>query len=315
MIYVGCPANLFTGGPELTHQLCKAINENGYESKMCYYNGKRQVVHMNYDGTKYESYRTTAATTIDEVNQKNNYLIVPETAIYLGYQCDKCHVIIYWMSVDNYFVGLNSEDDKKYREYFKKKEIIHLVQSQYAYEFCKMKLDIEESNILFVSDYIGREYKKVKIKENSKKDYICYNPKKGFDIISNLIYKYPEYCWIPLYNLSTQEMIERLSISKIYIDFGHHPGKDRIPREATMCGCCIITNRKGAAANTIDIPIPQEYKFEDEKNFEKVISKIDYLFENYQTAQKDFEYYIEKIKEEKEVFTKQVQEFLQYINR
>jgi len=43
---------------------------------------------------------------------------------------------------------------------------------------------------------------------------------------------------------------------KLYVDFGKHPGKDRMPREAAVHGCCIITGRRGAAGNPFDIPIP-----------------------------------------------------------
>lgn len=33
-------------------------------------------------------------------------------------------------------------------------------------------------------------------------------------------------------------MILTMRKAKVYIDFGFHPGKDRIPREAVMCGAC-----------------------------------------------------------------------------
>ncbi|KAL3809235.1 hypothetical protein ACHAXA_005283 [Cyclostephanos tholiformis] len=46
-----------------------------------------------------------------------------------------------------------------------------------------------------------------------------------------------------------------------YIDFGPHPGMDRLPREAALAGCIVITNREGAAAHDEDVPLPQEFKF------------------------------------------------------
>lgn len=36
--------------------------------------------------------------------------------------------------------------------------------------------------------------------------------------------------------------------------FRQPPGKDRMPREAAMPGCCVITGKRGAAANPFDIP-------------------------------------------------------------
>ncbi len=316
MIYVGCPANLFSGGPELAHQLCHEISQCGSFSKMCYFGAGRKLVCYGVKGTKYECYHTESCASMEEIDQEENCLIVPETAVSLGYRCTKCRVIIYWMSVDNYFVNLEEEEDKAFRSFFSEERVLHIVQSQYACHFCMEKLKIPADRVLFVSDYITREYiGDYENEKREKKNYICYNPVKGFDVISRLIYRYPEYCWIPLYGLSAEEMIERLSVSKVYIDFGAHPGKDRIPREAVACGCCIITNKRGAAANLVDIPIPEKYKIEDETEFETVIHRIDDIFDNYLSCRKDFSHYDELIRVERKTFIKQVYELLEYIDR
>ena len=39
------------------------------------------------------------------------------------------------------------------------------------------------------------------------------------------------------------------------MDFGFHPGQDRLPREAALLKNCIITNREGSAAFYKDVPI------------------------------------------------------------
>ena len=36
---------------------------------------------------------------------------------------------------------------------------------------------------------------------------------------------------------------------------------DRLPREAALAGCIVITNREGAAAHDEDVPLPPEFKF------------------------------------------------------
>ncbi len=46
-----------------------------------------------------------------------------------------------------------------------------------------------------------------------------------------------------------------------YIDFGPHPGMDRLPREAALAGCVVITNREGAANFDNDVGLPPEFKF------------------------------------------------------
>lgn len=36
---------------------------------------------------------------------------------------------------------------------------------------------------------------------------------------------------------------------------------DRLPREATLAGCIVLTNREGAANFDQDVPLPKEFKF------------------------------------------------------
>jgi disulfide oxidoreductase YuzD len=53
-------------------------------------------------------------------------------------------------------------------------------------------------------------------------------------------------------------------LAKIYIDFGHHPGKDRIPREMAACGCIVITGNEGTSASDVDVPVgPRKFKQHD----------------------------------------------------
>ena len=49
------------------------------------------------------------------------------------------------------------------------------------------------------------------------------------------------------------------------MDFGFHPGQDRLPREAAILKNCIITNKEGSAAIFQDVPIADEFKFNERK--------------------------------------------------
>lgn len=62
-------------------------------------------------------------------------------------------------------------------------------------------------------------------------------------------------------------------IIRQYIDFGPHPGMDRLPREAALAGCVVITNREGAANFDDDVPLPSEFKFA-QFNVDKICSLI-----------------------------------------
>ena len=68
--------------------------------------------------------------------------------------------------------------------------------------------------------------------------------------------------FIRLENMNPQQLCDALDKSMIYIDFGNHPGKDRIPREACCRNCIVMTSKLGSANNSYDVPIPDEYKFD-----------------------------------------------------
>jgi len=99
-----------------------------------------------------------------------------------------------------------------------------------------------------------------------KKDTILYNPTKGWKVTEKLIKAYPEWNFEPVKGLNREQLSEKLYNAKLYIDFGHHPGRDRMPREGAMHGCCLITGKLGSAGNAIDLPIPTHYKLDSNSN-------------------------------------------------
>jgi hypothetical protein len=60
--------------------------------------------------------------------------------------------------------------------------------------------------------------------------------------------------------LTPEEVTALLLRAKIYIDFGPHPGMDRLPREAALCGCVVVMHREGAAQYQEDVPLKDKYK-------------------------------------------------------
>ncbi|MBQ2559925.1 MAG: hypothetical protein II565_05000, partial [Fibrobacter sp.] len=106
-----------------------------------------------------------------------------------------------------------------------------------------------------------------------------------------------------LQNMTTEQVKETLLHSKVYIDFGNHPGKDRFPREAAMCGCCVITGKRGSAKFFEDVPIDNEFKYDESaKTIPLIISKIRECLNNYETESSKFNGYREFIKGEYQTF-------------
>ena len=107
--------------------------------------------------------------------------------------------------------------------------------------------------------------------------------------------------------MTVEEIKNLMRKGKVYIDFGNHPGKDRIPREAAISGCCIITNRKGSAKFYEDVSIDEKYKFDDDmKNIPNVIETINRCINNYDNEINEFENYRNLIEKEKEKFGKDI---------
>ena len=93
----------------------------------------------------------------------------------------------------------------------------------------------------------------------------------------------------------------------MYIDFGHHPGKDRLPREAAMSMCAIMTGRRGSAKYDEDVPIPRKYKYdENDTSMRSIVDGVKCLLHNYDTCIDEFENYRNSIKQEKSIFSSQV---------
>lgn len=330
-IYVLCPKGVKTGGPELLHQLVYQINSiYGDKTALIAYYGnlKNHPVNafQNYVGSNYINY-----TNI--IDDYRNIVIFPETSLTLLY--NRFHEVrkyIWWLSVDNYFlpnsitfnlckVGLLKTLYRLVRCRVKnnfirnKKQImnadLHLCQSAYAENYLKNKIHIPLSKIKYLSDYVNNIYVKDfnSMTILQKKDVILFNPRKGYKFTRKIIKasKKKNWKWMALEGLDNKEMKHYLSSSKVYIDFGNHPGKDRLPREAAICGCCVITGKNGAASYYKDIPIPKKYKFfNKKKDIPKIIDIIEECLNNYDICIKDFAFYRKSILEEEKIFKKDV---------
>ncbi len=326
MIYIMCPAGSYTGGPTLAHQLCFILNENNIPAQMWYFCGIRRrkddPVHVGY---KHFKNPYTMKTPEDK---SDNIIVSLESRTPSLRHFKKAKRTIWWMSVDNYYLNMGNivevikrqcfhfkptiEYSKKYKDkkkyqVFKDKDILHYVQSEYARLFL-ISEGIGKERIFDLGDYIEDEVIEAHkdINQKQRKDAILYNPKKGYEFTQKIIEANPQYEWIPLINMSKKEVTDALLSSKLYIDFGNHPGKDRFPREAVLCGCCLITGRRGAADNNIDIPIDNKYKFKDElNNIPAICEAIRDIMENYSQKRKDFEAYCDRTLKEKEEFQQQ----------
>jgi len=314
-IYVACPGNVATGGPELLHQLVYELNKLGLKAFMFYY----EKTESNPVHDAYVKYNNPYIEEIEDI--VDNILIVPEIVTGIIYNYKNIQKIIWWLSVDNYYKRFESNVlwkkiikqilykigyFKVYR-FEKDRTLIHFVQSEYAKQHLKEK---GLKNIYFLGDYLNKYFieNQTKNLHIQKEDIVIYNPKKGIEFTNKIIKQSNKKIkFIPIENMTREEVANLLSTAKVYIDFGNHPGKDRIPREAAISGCCIITGKQGSAKYYEDVAIDDEFKFVDkEENIPKIIDKIMNCIDNYEDNSKKFDFYREKIKNEQNNFIEDI---------
>lgn len=308
-VFIACKPYVETGGIELLHQLAAQLTQRGIEAYIVYYSNVN-IGNIGRNPTP-QSYEKYGAKVADEyLDAEDSVFILAETFFYLSDLCKKGQMVIWWLSVDNY---LKQVTDMKV-EYKFPDRAVHFVQSCYAKHYIKENLGITDS--YYLSDYISGTIVNYADghRDLAQRENIClYNPSKGYEHVKRLISKAPHIHWVPIKGLKPEQVAELLCRAKVYIDFGNHPGKDRIPREAAYCGCVIITNRKGSAAFHEDVAIPDNYKITEDESDEQVIEKISELMENYDEKKKDFIPYVEKIQEEKKVFENEVGKMIEFL--
>ena len=343
-IFILAPANTSTGGPECLHELGYYLKN--IFNKNCYmvYLPKdiKNPVHKNY-----LHFKLQFSNYIDDHSE--NILIIPEHYTFLKYSLKFKNIkkIIWWLSLDNYLGYKFREENSKlirsikkipynviskinhlinfrfgiytYQDYLKtiysfkkiekEKEVkqasYHLMQSFYVFNYFKQ----------FKNKYLLNDYQNIILSKNKKKDkknIICYSHKSN-DFI-NLLKDKINAKFIILEGYKKNQLFNIFKKTKIYMDFGYHPGKDKMPREAVLFNNCIITNLKGSAKNNQDIPIKKKYKFtECLENVNKINNAVNKIFKNYTKEFASFKYYKNKTLKEKKVFINQIKKIFKKV--
>jgi len=325
IVYVLCPANYVTGGPDALHQIVFYLNKIGANARIVYV---AESAETEVSIPKpYSLYVDSFLRENDIVDAPENCVIVPEVLTNKISNFKKVKVFLWWLSINNilkyslgrkifYFITLPLRMAKnwwyyknntlkaikstlKHRSYSFQNEspnITHLCASFYAYDYVSQRSKnqvvkcIEPISKLFLKMY-SQEEKNISIQ--NRKDVILYNPVRKYNHILDQISKVaPELKFEPLRGLTQEQLIEKYKTSKLYIDFGAFPGAERIPKEAVLYGCAIITGKRGASGFHGDVPIPEEYKFGNpEKQTNEIVEKIHYVLENYENVYSDFDEY------------------------
>lgn len=333
-VYVLCPADCVTGGTELLHQMVGLLNDNGRPAYVVY-QGEPDVSYSVPEA--FGAYNVRVAADVQD--DAHNVLIVPETIFYTDALLEKysrIQFLFWWLSIDNYFNAHYADAHWSDLYHWNKTKawrmllgrikrtfakgnfnwpgsfsinrnliaprITHAYQSEYAQNYLQRR---GVGSLVALKDYINTEYL-TQSEFGHKENIVLYNPAKGLRFTQRLMAAAPHIEFKPIIGMTRDQVAAAMKRSKVYIDFGNHPGKDRLPRECAMNGCCVITGKEGSAAFFEDVAIDEQYKFEGSpRSIGAVIRLIEDIFAHYDTHIERFTYYRRRIADEKREFEQQ----------
>lgn len=315
-ILVVCPADMVTGGPEALHQLVAHMIALGLPA---------YIVYMPFDRTAetpmpYKKYQVPVSSYKDE---EGALIIFPEVNPSLAMRVKNAQAALWWLSLENFLERRHVSVLRDRIRYLKRvikgerplmgarglKRLIHFSQTEHSTRYLR-SCGIEPVPLI---DSINEDFLTDKYLDRTdhKRDVILYNPTKGKKVTAALIQDNPQWEFMPLKGLNPQQLSEKLYTAKLYIDFGHHPGRDRMPREAAMHGCCLITGVLGSAGNSVDLPIPQRYKLDSTEpdflgRFKALATEVMQDFDKHYHV---FDEYRVWLKNEPKIFKQQIADY------
>ena len=241
------------------------MNSLGLPTYMCY-------LPFSKSAKAPEPYERYLTKSLPYEDVQGNLIIFPEIEPMMALKVKNAKAGLWWLSLENFLERRHIWSFHDHFRYFKRvlqgrrpwggaknlKSLLHFSQTEHSTKYLK-SCGIDPIPLIdsINEDFLTNQYLD---QIDHKKNIILYNPTKGWKVTQQLIAKYPEYKFTPLKGLNRDQLSEKFYSAKLYIDFGHHPGRDRMPREAAMHGCCLITGVLGSAGNEIDLPILPQYK-------------------------------------------------------
>lgn len=344
-IYVFCPNDFVSGGPDALHQLVYYLNQLGLDAEIVYYAFSKKHTYGIPDS--YGKYVSTFLRESEFVDDPDNAVILPESAADKLKLIKQSKVYLWWLSVDYncnrssflwkifYFATLPARVVKNFdyyrrrfgeaivktlqkREYTFSSEpanVNHLCASYYAQDFVSKRsrkstvLCIEPISKFFLEQY---SFAKPNLEGTFRTDEVLYNPRKSGAFVEKLKELAPDLKFVPLAGMTQEQLVKKYSSAKLYVDFGPFPGAERMPKEAVLFGCAVITGRNGASNYYGDVPISDEYKFADFQNqTSEIVEKIRKILVNYDSRINDFDAYRKTVLGLEENFIESLKEVLQ----
>lgn len=300
-IQVVCQRRLVSGGAESLHNLVFQLRGIGLRADLVYF---PEVGVVEAQASKYFTDYGLFPAALDDTD--GTIIIFPETLCMEALKLKRAQAAIWWLSVDNFLRSKHGNIWDKWR-YFKSvirgerpfggaaglRGLRHFSKCRYDEIFLgKHGITFERITGPINTRYIEAS-KCLDVLLGQKKDLILYSPETPKSIITLVRNELPKVTLVEMKGYSSDEMLDLYRQAKIFMDFGNHPGQERMPREAAVMGCCVITGMKGAAFNEEDVRLPDGFKINEvTAGFEQRLSAaLNASSENFAATQKLFSGY------------------------
>lgn len=287
-VYIMYPRGRRTGGPEALYQLGAALRELGIAAFMVPLPFSRDLPRI----ADYDAYGVPEAN--EAIDAAGCAIVVPEVSYYMLARYRRAERFCWWLSINHsqlfHFGVMTATSTKRYprlrnlahraiyawevaaRPIALRLPVHHLTQSAFAWAFLQSRTNLLPS---MLSDYTTLSIDGTTPRPEINPRQISYSFAKGGYLVqrvidSNLV----DADWVPIRDMSRAQVVATLSTSSIYLDLGHQPGKDRLPREAASAGAVTVVARVGAGAYHLDFPLPYEHKIVVDRELTTTASRV-----------------------------------------
>jgi len=283
-IAIATPIGVETGGPEALHQLCSKLRILGFNAYLYPIPGTENASPVE----RYKNYNAPIDTSLNS----KNLLIVPEIVPEMIKFSKRS--IMWWLSVDNSPLDkysrkeildfqykkrnknndvqkVQSPEETEFWEVFFSNNVYHFTQSYYAKKTLKSKFQLSSK---MLTDYIKNDYA-FKISSGNKSQIsFSFKGSEHFEYFKNSLVDHEV---VRIANLTRSEVIENLAKTRLFIDLGHQPGRDRMPREAALLKAHVMLNSAGAGDVFRDAPLSKNFKIDLENKELSLLKILRYL--------------------------------------
>lgn len=326
--YILCPWGE-TGGPEGLHQLCYELVNLGINSKIVYYHPWTDRIESEHDGKvcgRYNQYTGVESHTpnnISELDDSNNVIVLPEI-------CRARHIEIF-KNAKVVFLRLSNNTKESAPDPINYDSICDPVfktcytgcDSSLIYKKIKETKFYDMSKVFMLTPNINlshiREEKDLK---NVRENVVLYNPAKGNNHIQKILEISKKIDldidieFFPLRGMSQDELKDKIYASKVYVDFGHFPGKDRLSREAASGGCVVLLGKRGSGSDWDDFQVEEKVDWDasnDSFDYESICKIIIDMINNYNYYFEKQKSYREIIRKERSLYIEQVKDMVKIL--